>query len=126
MKAELIDKPIDYLNSFSLHDVRIENIKIDVNAKTMEIAVVDLNWNYEGSGGYLSRPCSIVFRGAIAYFIDILDLEGIRIDHNLARLVDGLAHVDIHLNAGGGDLSWERRRSSISIKFESMEIRDRL
>jgi hypothetical protein len=121
---EKISDPEIFFNSFSLHDVRLESLKLDFLDQSAVLKFNDLNWNYERMPGYVERPCSIVLEGVIAHFVDISDIEGIRIDHNEARAVDGLTRVDFDLNIGGGDSSWGTDRSSISLTFKTMKIVD--
>jgi hypothetical protein len=125
MPVEIIDDPLTYLNSFSLHDVRVHKISLCFESQTVEFVVEDLNWNYEGSPGYIEKPCSIIFEGVVGHFIDILDLEGVRFDQNRASAVNGLTRVEFDLNEGGGDSSWGKDRSSICLTFKSMKIVDR-
>jgi hypothetical protein len=125
MSVEKIGDPQSFMNSFSLHDVRIEKINLDFDSQSVEIIVEDLNWNYEGLPNYVERPCSITFEGVVAFFLDVLNIEGLRIHRNQAQVVDGLIRVDFDLNIGGGDSSWGKDRSSISLTFESMKIVDR-
>lgn len=122
MKSEDISDPILFLNSFSMHDVRIENINIDLSQQIFEFATDDLNWNYEGSPEYKKRTCTVMFLGVESYFLDILDVTGVIIGRNHAYMVGDLIQVDIDLNNGAGDLSWSIGRSSISLKCHSMRI----
>jgi hypothetical protein len=126
MAVEKIIDPLKYLNFFSMHDVEIENIIINFEKKTLELKVFDLNWNYEDSPDYMKRSCSIMFIGIKKHYIDILDISGIRIESNKAKKFADLFQVDFDLNEGGGDLSWGKGRSSISITFESMKIIDEI
>ncbi len=122
MKSEDISDPILFLNSFSMHDVRIENINIDLSQQIFEFATDDLNWNYEGSPEYKMRTCTVMFLGVESYFLDILDVTGVIIGRNHAYMVGDLIQVDIDLNNGAGDLSWSIGRSSISLRCHSMRI----
>jgi hypothetical protein len=125
MKVEKILDPVVYFKSFSMHDVRVESMTLNFKERTFELKVLDLNWNYEGSPEHVERPCFIVFGDVVSHFIDVFDSEGVRIDHSKAQMVDNLIQVDIDLNEGGGNSSWGKDRSSISIQFRSMKIVDR-
>lgn len=124
MNAESIINPNDFINAFVFHDVRIDRINIDFDAQTAELVAEDLNWNYEGSHGYIQRPCTLRFLGVSSYFIDLIDLEGIRIDDMKAELVSDEIQVFIYLNLGGGKNSWGSERSSLSLVFRALEIVD--
>lgn len=125
MKIEDITDPIYFLNSFSMHDVRIENISIDLSQQIFEFYTDDLNWNYDGSPDYKMRPCTVLFLGVLSYFLDVLDLTGVIIGQNHAHMVGDLIQVDFDLSTGAGDLSWNNGRSSISLQCHSMRIVDR-
>jgi len=124
MAAEKIDKPEDFINSFSFHDVSCDRINIDFNGQTAKLVTPDMNWNYEGRYGYVKRPCSLIFGGTTAYFIDVIDLEGVRIADIRANLMGNSILANIDLNLGGGSSSQGRDHGSISFMFKTLEIAD--
>ncbi|MEI9401253.1 hypothetical protein [Mesorhizobium argentiipisi] len=124
MATEKIDKPEDFINSFSFHDVSLDRISIDFDSQTAKLATPDMNWNYEGSHGYVKRPCRLIFGGTTAYFIDVVDLDGVRIGDISANIMGDLISANINLNLGGGSSSWGRDHGSISFMFKTLEIAD--
>ena len=124
MAAEKIDKPEDFINSFSFHDVSCDRINIDFDSQTAKLVTPDMNWNYEGRYGYVKRPCSLIFGGTTAYFIDVIDLEGVRIADIRANLMGDSILANIDLNLGGGSSSRGRDHGSISFMFKTLEIAD--
>ncbi|QPC94178.1 hypothetical protein [Mesorhizobium sp. INR15] len=124
MATEKIDKPEDFINSFSFHDVSLDGITIDFDSQTATLITPDMNWNYEGDQGYVKRPCRLIFGGTTAYFIDVVDLEGVRIGDISANIIDEFILVNINLNLGGGSSSWGRDRGSISFMFKTLEVDD--
>ncbi|RUU14323.1 hypothetical protein EOD23_01390 [Mesorhizobium sp. USDA-HM6] len=124
MATEKIDKPEDFINSFSFHDVILDSINIDFDSQTAKLITPDMNWNYEGTYGYVKRPCALIFGGTTAYFIDVIDLEGVIIGSASANIRGGSILANINLNLGGGSSSWGRDRSSISFMFKTLEIVD--
>lgn len=124
MATEKIDKPEDFINSFSFHDVSLDRINIDFDSQTAKLVTPDMNWNYEGSCGYVKRPCSLIFGGATTYFIDVIDLEGVRIGDISTNLIGELILANINLNLGGGSSGRGRGRGSISFMFKTLEIAD--
>ena len=124
METEKIDRPEDFINSFSFHDVSCDRINIDFNGQTAKLVTPDMNWNYEGRYGYVKRPCSLIFGGTTAYFIDVIDLEGVRIADIRANLMGNSILANIDLNLGGGSSSQGRDHGSISFMFKTLEIAD--
>lgn len=124
MATEKIHKPEDFINSFSFHDVRLDGINIDFDSQTAKMITPDMNWSYEGIDGYIKRPCRLIFGGAISYFIDVNDLEGVRIGNISANIIGTSILANINLNLGRGSSSWGQDRGSIIFMFKTLEIDD--
>ncbi|TPI49780.1 hypothetical protein FJW05_01510 [Mesorhizobium sp. B2-9-1] len=102
----------------------MDRISIDFDNQTVGLITPDMNWSYEGGYGYVKRPCTLIFGVVTAYFIDVVDLEGVRIGGITANIIGDSILANINLNLGGGSSSWGQDRGSISFMFKILEIAD--
>lgn len=124
MIGTMIADPAAFLKGLGeLHDVSIMRVSYDIGQNTVDIAVQDLNWNFERQPGYSPRPASLVFTGVTAFaivagedkFHTSLVSEGASIAHAYSITKAGLSRVDIAMSTSE---RWH-------IEFETLTVFDR-
>lgn len=124
MIERVIENPAAFLQELgALHDVRLASITYAVEQNRLDIAVDDLNWNFERLSGYVPRPVSLIFTGISAFafaagqdkFHTSLVNEGAVIAHAYAITKNDISRMDFVMSTSE---QWY-------VEFETLTVRDR-